>query len=233
MQVARTQKAMESLLIGAGAGLAIVILLVLEAVFSGGMLGTKTDIAVITSVTTATTTTTKTSVSTIPSNDSLATPIILAFENHLLNIESVNLANLTDLMRGYTNNVTLLVNTKLPSSVNQFAAAEAFANDGIYLGRFNASIFVETFISPGFKFQGHDMTMRVLSLKVQNLNDGTAGNVLKSASTNSTVSLSGYSHSGNANATCILQSSYVQVGGTWLISNETWTITNYANQNLN
>jgi len=202
------------LLIGTGAGLAVVAVLVLQWVTMSGAFGTRTETVSVTNTVTTSAVSTSVSTMSFPYNDS-TTPIIAAFDNYLLNIQS---GNGTALMEGYMKNVTLQVRARLPSNMNPISAADAEGVSGHYVGT-DASIFSKIWIAGTFN-QGHNMSMTVLSFNVQ----GMVGN---EAETNSTIGLAGFGNAGLANATVIMDMKYVQVGGVWLISGGMWTITNY------
>ena len=200
--------------------------MVLQATGSSGAFGTSTETVVVTNILTSTTTTTTTFASSIPYNESGAA-IITAFDNRLLNMQS---SNYTGIMGGYRNNVTLQVKVSLSSGVNPISAGDAEGLSGNYVGSLNASLFVTNVIGSLFN-HGDNMTMIVLNFNIQNLGNDVIGKVDKTAATNSTISLTGFGvYLGHTSATIIMQTNYVQAGGLWLISDETWTITNYADQ---
>jgi hypothetical protein len=213
MRHASTSGFDDGILFGTGAGLAIVALLVLESATTSGIFGTSTETPGVDH--TYTTTVTATSVSTMQCNESM-TPITIAFDNYLLNIQS---GNYVALMGDFLNNATLQVVTHLPSDVNQISATDAEGVAGQYDGGADASTFTTTWIANTFN-QEHNMTMIILSFNAQDLK------------TNSTISLNGFGDVGQASATIVMQMGYVQVGDNWLISGGTWTLTNYVDRRV-
>jgi hypothetical protein len=206
------------ILIGKGAAVAIAVLLVLLSVTATGIFGTRTKTVSDTSIVTSTATSTL--VSTMPNYDSLA-PIIAAFDNYLLNVQS---GNSTALKEGYLKNATLHVQTRLPSNMNPISAADAQGVSGNYVGSTDASIFSKIWIASTFN-QDHNMTMMVLSFNTKE----TASNAVEA---NSTIGLSGFGNAGRANGTVVMDMKYVQVDGVWLISGGTWTITNFLDHRV-
>jgi len=92
MRAVSTQGNGGGILIGVGAGLAIVLLLVLQSFIGSGILGTKT----------VTSTTTVTTVSTVPD---AYEQVASAYANHLLLLDS---RNVSALLSGYESNATVV-----------------------------------------------------------------------------------------------------------------------------
>jgi hypothetical protein len=215
-----------STFIGVGAALTVVLLLILQALTSGGIFGTKTETVTMPSISISTATTITTSVSTIVNNGSAMTAIVLVFDNHLLNIQSVNFARLE---ADYMSNVTLLAQARLASSVNLDSpiAQDAEGFVGTYKGNVDATTFVVDGLVGDVFDAGHNMTMTIWNFSVQGFGNGSISSVNGIPTTNATIDLTGFGpYVGHASATVVLEDKYVQIGGIWMISNETWTVTN-------
>jgi hypothetical protein len=90
MRTAGTQRARDGILLGAGAGLALIVLLVLQSIIGSGLLSTRT----------ATTTTTVTEL--LPAEE--YSQVASAYANHLF---ALSTRNVSSLLSGYESNATV------------------------------------------------------------------------------------------------------------------------------
>lgn len=212
------------ILIGTGVGLAIVVLVLLQSIATSGVLSSSTE--TLAGKKSAASETTTTPMSIMIYNDSEA-PIWMVFENYLINIQS---GNYTGLMDGYQPSVTLLVRTHLASSEDQISVSDAEGASGNYTGSRDASILAMNWTASIFN-QDHNMTITVLDSTDSGSADGT-DNASMTTATNYTVGFAGFGLYGQANATIIMHMEYLRVGSLWLISDGTWTITNYMDHRV-
>ena len=151
-----------------------------------------------------------------------STGVYAAFLDHLLSMESGNLSRIA---AGYANNATLVLETRLPLETPILQAADINGWSGQFVGVANVSMQAIHVFAVEFQ-AGNNMTMAIRNYTAQIAAGGTT------AVWNATLDIVGFGNGyGHTTATMSLEVKYVlAIGGTWLISSETWNTTSYTDQ---
>jgi len=191
-----------------GAGLALVVLLVLQSMTSSGLFGMRTVTETSTSTVTTSVTATATSISPTTIN---ASEVIAAFANHLILITTLNVSAIDS---GYVDSPTVVWKGESPSSSGSLSGSNVNGpNVGIGWSDF---------------FRGSSATSLVLGNETYHV--AAVGGIYV---VNSDFGFQGYgSETGKFNGTISGQDSYVRVGNTWLISNETLDFISFYEQSV-
>jgi hypothetical protein len=189
MRAASTRER-DGILIGAGAGLTLVLLLVSQLLIGSGLFSTRT----------VTSTTTVTTVSTVPDAYGQIASI------HANYLAVLNSSDTAALKSGYESNATVVWKGEASGMVGNYTGQ---LNIGILLGSFR-----EKFVN--FSVSNESQTI------------APKGNLWI---VNSTFDIHAYgSVVGNTDMAIAAEDSYVHVGNTWLIANETWNFLTFNEQ---